>query len=188
MKLWDIIKTVGTGVISTMVPGGPFLVGAINEMLPDDKKLPNDATGDQVQHALDGLPPTDRARIMEKEFDVDITQIKESHSTVRAMLESDANNPQSTRPYIAKQAFHVIAFAIVTVVSIWAISILTDDPKAAKVVMDGWPFVVAVIAPFVVLLHSYFGVIKVEARDRLNAATGTQTPNIIGNLISAFKK
>jgi len=132
MKLWDIIKTVGTGVISTMVPGGPFLVGVINEMLPDDKKLPNDATGNQVVHALDGLPPADRTRIMEKEFDVDITTIKESHSTVRVMLEADAKNPQSTRPYIAKHSFHVVAFTIVVTISLWAYGIVKADTNCCE--------------------------------------------------------
>lgn len=188
MKLWDIVKTIGAGVISATIPGGALLVGAINKFLPEDKKLPSTATGTEVQSAIQSLPPDQQAELMEKEFEVDITQIKETHSTVRMMLDSDAKNPQSTRPYIAKQAFHVIAFAIVTVVSIWAIAILTDDSAMSKIVMDGWPFILAVIAPFVILLHAYFGIIKAEARDRLHAAEGNSKPPGLAGILSILMK
>jgi len=45
MKILDILKTVGGGLISTLVPGGGAIVELINGFLPDDKKLPSNATG-----------------------------------------------------------------------------------------------------------------------------------------------
>ena len=49
MKLWDIVKTVGSAALQVALPGtGSLIVGAVNELLPDDKKLPAGATGDDV--------------------------------------------------------------------------------------------------------------------------------------------
>ena len=188
MKLWDIIKTVGTGLISVAIPGAGLLIGAVNEFLPDDKKLPVNATGTELSNAVESLPAEQRASLMEKEFDVDITQIQESNSTLRVMLESDTKNPHTTRPYIAKGSFHVIGFTIVVTVSIWAYGVVQADAILVKAVMDGWPFILAVIGPLVALLLAYFGVLKNEHRDRLHAASGVSKPGGIAGLISAFVK
>ena len=77
MKLWDIVKKVGAGIISTAVPGGPLIVGAINEFMPDDKKLPESATGQQAQDAMAAIPAADRAALMDKEFEVEILVLNE---------------------------------------------------------------------------------------------------------------
>ncbi len=53
MKLLDVLKTVGSGLISTMVPGGLAIVSLINGVLPDDKQLPATATGGDAMMALD---------------------------------------------------------------------------------------------------------------------------------------
>jgi hypothetical protein len=185
MNIWDIVKTVGSGVLATM-PGGPLVLGAVNALLPDDQKLPETATGQQIGDAVATLPPEARAELLNKEFEVDITQIKESHSTVRVMLESDAKNPHSTRPYIAKHSFHVIAFAVVVAVSIWGYGVWTKDSTLVKAVVDGWPFILAVIGPFVILLRAYFGVLKNEHKNRLDAAGGKSTPSGIAGIISAL--
>ena len=97
-KLMDIIKTVGAGIIRETVPGGGLLLGAINAILPADKKLPDTATGQDIDYVIKGLPAESRAAILDKEFDVELTQIKESYSTLRVMLEQDAKNQHSTRP------------------------------------------------------------------------------------------
>ncbi len=189
MKLWDILKGVGSAVISNVVPGGGLLIGAINEMLPEDKKLPANATGTQVSATIESLPPDQKADVMKKEFDVDLIQIKESNETLRVMLDSDANNPHSTRPYIAKGSFHVVAFAIVTVVSVWAYGVLVSDDSMIKTVVEGWPWLLAVLAPLVVLLHAYFGVLKQEHKNKLDAATGgSATGGIVGVLHSLINR
>ena len=98
MKLWDVVKSVGSAVVREVVPGGGILVDAVNEFLPDDKKLPSNATGKDIDAAVSSLPPDQRARVMEKEFDVDLAHIRQSNETVRAMLEADAKAPHTTRP------------------------------------------------------------------------------------------
>jgi hypothetical protein len=188
MNLLDIIKNVGSAAVRTLVPGGGLILQAVNEFLPDDKKLPADATGDQVKAAAESLPPAQRAQLLEKEFDVEETQIKESNETLRVMLQSDASNPHSTRPYVVKHAFHVVAFVSVVVVCIWAYGITTKQADLVKAVTDGWPFVAVVITPFVFLLRSYFGTLARESRQRLDAAGGTPSPGVAGALMSLIKR
>ena len=188
MKFLDIAKTIGGGLLSASGPAGALVMGAINAFLPDGEQLPATATGDDVQSAVEQLSSADQARLLEKEFDVDITTIKEKHSTVRAMLESDAKNPHTTRPYIAKGAFHVIAFAIVIAVSLWAYAVGTTQTEMVTAIMEGWPFVLGVIGPLVTLLWAYFGVLKTEHKDRLQAAGGNPKPSGLAGLISAFTK
>lgn len=188
MKLLDIIKTVGAGIIRETVPGGGLLLGVVNELLPADQQLPTTATGQQIERAVDSLPPGARAEVLNREFDVEETQIRESHSTVRTMLESDAKNPHSTRPYIAKQSFHVVAFVIIVAVSVWAIGIFTKDDDLIKTIMDGWQFILAAIGPLVTLLWAYFGVLKTEHKNRLDAANGSSTPSGLAGILSAITK
>ena len=125
---------------------------------------------------------------MEKEFDVSITQIKESNSTVRAMLESDTKNPHTTRPYIAKGAFHVVAFVVIVTISVWAYGVFIRDDDLVKTVMGGWQFVLAVIGPLVTLLWAYFGVLKQEHKNKLDAANGSSTPAGIAGILSSIIK
>mgnify|MGYP001139236814 FL=1 len=188
MKLMDILKTVGGGLISTMVPGGPAIVSMLNEVLPGDKQLPETATGAQAQAAISKLPPTEQAAVMSKEYDVDITQIKQSNETLRTMLESDAANPQSTRPYIAKHSFHVLALVTLTVIAAWAYGVFTAKAEIVKAVMGGWPFVLAVVAPFVALLRAYFGMLKAEHKNKLDAAAGAPQPSGLSAVVSSLFK
>jgi len=189
-KLIDIIKSVGAGIIREVVPGGGLLIGAINAVLPADKKLPATATGQDIDYVIKGLPRDQRAAILNKEFDIELAQIKEGNATLRVMLEQDAKNPHSTRPKIALGAFRVVAFSCITVISVWSYGVLTGDSVLVKAVMDGWAFILAAIAPLTVLLQSYFGVLNAESRNRLDAANGTPTSGITGiaGLISSFIK
>lgn len=189
MKLWDIIKTVGTGIISEVVPGGSLILGAVNAMLPDDKKLPETATGAEMSTAIGKLPPDQQAEVLNKQYDVTIEEIRQSHDTLRTMLESEAVSPHTTRPYIAKGSFLVVAFAIIVAVSIWAYGVIESDDGIVKTVVDGWPFILAVTGPLIVILHSYFGVLKKESKDRLDAANGSAAPSGLAGLVSSlFKK
>lgn len=185
MKLLDIAKTVGAAVVRTMVPGGGLILQAVNEFLPDDKKLPADATGEQVIAATAALSSEQRASLLEKEFDVELTQIKEGNETLRVMLQADASSTHTTRPYIAKHAFHVVALVALVAISIWGYGVTTKQADLVEAITGGWPFVAAVIAPFVLLLQSYFGILKHEHRQRLNGGAEQSTPSGLGGILSA---
>lgn len=183
MKLLDILGKVGGAVVKTMVPGGGLIIDVVNEFLPDDKKLPADATGPDMQAAVDSLPPDQRAQLLGREFDVQI----EEHHTLQAMLQAEQGSTHTTRPRIALGSFQLVAFVTVVVVSLWAYAVAIENEKLVAAVVDGWPFVAAVIAPFVTLLWAYFGVLKNEQRNRLNAANGS-TAGPLGGIISKLIK
>ncbi len=182
MKLSDILTTVGSGLVSALVPGGPLLIAAVNEMLPDDKKLPANATGQQAASVINTLPADTRAQVLGKEFDVTI----EAHSTLRTMLETEQKSQQTTRPKIALGAFHVVSFVIIMVVSAWFIAVLQEDTETLSIIVDGWPFVLAAIGPFVGWLNHYFGILKTEQKNRLDAATGNLNANGLTGVIKSF--
>lgn len=186
MKLLDVLKTVGGEVLRSAVPGGGAILQLVNAALPSGAKLPDNATGSDALVNLSTLPEADRAALLGREFDVTLTQIKENNATLRAMLESDKQNPQSTRPLIARGAFHVTSFVIIVVVSMWAYGLTTKNTELVTAVVNGWPFVLSVVAPLVTLLLAYFGVIKNEHNSRLNAANGQSTSGIsaiVGQLL-----
>lgn len=188
MKLMDVIKTVGSGAVRELVPGGGLLIEAVNAWLPDDKKLPGNATGQDIEGAVDSLPSDQRAQLLTKEFDVDLTRIRETNETLRTMLESDAKNPHTTRPRIALGAFRVVAFANVTMVSAWAYGVFTEKTAVLNAVTDGYGFVLSVIGPLVAMLLGYFGILRGEQRNRLNAASGNSTPSGVGGILSNIIK
>ncbi len=187
MKLWDIAKRVGSGLLRDVVPMAGTIIDLVNDVLPGDQKLAGNATGDQVSAAVASLPPEQRAEVMDKEFEVELTQIKESHSTVRVMLESDARNPHSTRPWIAKGSFIVVALVTLIVTAAWAYSIFkADDPLSE--IRQSWAFMTALLAPLVTLLHAYFGILKTEHKNRLAAANGSATPSGLSGILSSILK
>ena len=188
MDLWSIVKTVGTGLISTMVPGGAAIVAGINAVLPKDKQLPANATGQQAMDAIDALPPAERAAVMNKQYDVTIEQIKQSHDTVRTMLTADATTPHTTRPYIAKHSFHVIAFAVITTTAIWAYAVLTKNTEMVTAIMNGWPFVVGVNGTLATLLLAYFGILKQEQKNKLDASNGVAQPTGLAGLLTTIMR
>lgn len=188
MDLWSIVKTVGAGAISALVPGGPFIVAAINKVLPDDQQLPENATGQQAQDAIASIPAADRAALMDKQFDVQIENIKQSHETLRTMLTADATMPQTTRPFIAKWSFLVIAFSITGTTLMWMYAVAIRDAVLVKTIMDGWPFLVGINGVLTTLLLRYFGVLQNEQKNKLDAAAGVSQPTGIAGLISQVLK
>ncbi|WP_167631567.1 hypothetical protein [Mariprofundus ferrooxydans] len=126
---------------------------------------------DQVMSALAAKPEL-VAQLQSEFIKLQMTEIQESGSTLRTMLESDAQNPHTTRPKIAYQAFQVVAAATLLIVVIFCYAVCMANEHMVKAIMDGWPFITALLAPFVYLLKAYFGILKVEHSNRLAAAVG----------------
>jgi len=188
MKLFDIIKNVGSAVVRETVPGGGLLLDAVNAVLPDDKKLPAEATGEDVARAVDSLPPEQRAQVLAKEYDVDIEALRQRGDTLRAMLESEAKSPHTTRPYIAKGAFQVVAACTLMAVATWCGGVWLNRPEIIDKAQNGAAFMLTVLGPLVALLYAYFGVLRKEQQNRLNAAHGKPAGSAIGELVGRFIK
>lgn len=188
MKLWDIIKTVGTGIISTAVPGGSLILGAVNAMLPADKQLPGVATGDEMSAAIGGLPADTQAALLDKQYDVKIEEIKQSHSSLQIMLKANAQSTHTTRPKIAYQAFQVVAFSTVAPTAVLCYAIVMNNVDMVNLIKELWVLLVALNAPLVTVLHAYFGVLTEDSKDRLNAAQGHKVSPVAGLVAKLFGK
>ncbi len=183
MNFLDIAKTVGAAAFSVAVPGGAAILATVNQLLPDEHKLPATATGHDIRGAVSALPPEQQAAILEKQFDVDVTQIKESHDTVRTMLTADAASTHTTRPHMALGSFYLVAFVTVVIVLGWLYAV-SKSADPLKEITDGWPFILALLGPFVTLMHAYFGVLKQEHRARLNGGAPAGIGGIIAGVLS----
>lgn len=188
MDLWGIIKQVGSVALQVALPGtGALIVGAINAVLPEDKQLPQHATGAEVQDALVHVPSEHRAALMDKQFDVDLERLRQTGESNRAMLAAEATSTHTTRPRIALGAFHVVAYAEIVAISVWAFAVMTSDDPLQNVT-DGWAFIVAVTLPLVGLLNAYFGILKTEQADKLNALNGAPAQSGLMRLVSSLIK
>ena len=188
MNLSDVLKTVGSAVVRNTVPGGGILVDVVNAALPAAMRLAADATGQEIEATIKTLPADKQAEILSREFDVQIEHIKQGNESIRAAIRADANDPHTTRPYIAKQAFHVVAFVIVTVMLLWSYAVFASKHGMVLQITEGWPFVLAILGPLVTLLWAYFGVLREEHKSKMNASNGMSSLGVLGTIAGLIKK
>lgn len=189
MNILEIAKRVGTGLVRELVPGGGLLIDTVNEFLPEGKKLPPSATGEMLETAAKGLPPEQQVILMLKQFDVEINATTQVNETLRSMLASEAITPHSTRPKIAYGCFWVAAISTSVIVLAWSYAVLIGDQAMIQAVTNGWPFVASITAPFVTLLWAYFGILKQEQKNKLDAANGISTAGkALDKIAQIFKK
>jgi hypothetical protein len=183
VNLIKLVARVGGQVFNSVVPGGAKILKTVNDFLPNDKKLNDNATGADIAERLDDIPEAERASLLSKQFDVKIEQIRQDGDSNRAMLTADATSTHTTRPYIAKHSFHLIALVSLVVIAMWSYAVGTENAVLVKSVMDGWRLVAAVILPFVLLLYAYFGILKKEHDAKLTAANGGSPQSGIFNAL-----
>ncbi len=186
MRLSDILKKVGAGIIKDAIPGGSVIMGVVNELLP--KKLPPNATGADLEAAIESLPPGDKAKILEKQFDVEITQIKEDGASNRAMLAAEMNSTHTTRPRVIILFSVVVSMITLYIVYLWGDAITEHKTALVLAIGNGWPMILALCAPFFVVINSYFGILRKESQNKLDAANGNPTSSVASTLISGFLK
>jgi len=172
MNFKDILKTVGTGIFKEVVPGGSAILGVLNEILPAGKQLSATATGAELAAQIDKLPESQRAKVLERQFDVEITELKEQGATRRAMLDAEAASGQSTRPKIAWGSFLITAFISGLVALALLLAVGMGKPDMVVAIGSAWPLITGILAPFIYLLRAYFGDLKGEHENRINAAQG----------------
>ena len=99
------------------------------------------------------------------------------------MLDTKVKSQHSTRPYIAKHAFHALALISILAVSAWTLALynqfqsideasINQAAAMAKSIENGWSFILSVIGSFVTLLMAYFGTLRKEKNDKLNSIYG----------------
>jgi hypothetical protein len=167
-NLLEIAKKAGAALIRDAIPGGALIIDALNAALPADKQLPPDTTGDTLAARL--------------------SQLELQANTTVAMLNAEAQSTHTTRPRIALGAFHVVATVTLTVIAMWAVAIARGDVAMLGAITGGWEFVLAAIVPFVGWLNQYFGILRDEHKNRLDAVNGAAPPRGLAAIVAAFKK
>lgn len=107
--------------------------------------------------------------------------------TLQAMLNAERTSQHTTRPQIAIGAFRILAFCSIAVVSVFVYAVIAGNDVMVSAVVNGWPFVAAIVAPFVGLLYAYFGILRKESKDRIEAGSGVKSTGLVGSLINVVK-
>lgn len=188
MDIWNIAKTVGVGIVSTMVPGGAALVSAVNAFLPADQKLPETATGQDMDRAITTLSANAKAELLSKQYDVDIAHIHANASATKAMLIAEASSPHTTRPYVIKHSFHLIALIALGIMFCFVWATIKGDPTVINVIIEAWPVVGVLVVPLIECIRRYFGILAKESADRQNAANGFPLQSGLAALAQKFVK
>jgi hypothetical protein len=178
-----------TGLLGIAATANPLIGGAlslVNGFLPADKKLPAEATGQDVQNAYDQMPPDMQAQIDER-AEVELAQIQASVDKLGHMVsvESASGN---TRPHIALLMAYVVALAITALMVIWGIAVWQHDANALKSLTDAWPLALAILATPTALLRAYFGMRTNEKKARYAAATGQPIAGVLGAVAGLLKR
>ena len=186
MKLSDILIKAGSTILKTLIPGSGLLIDSVNAFLPEDKKLPNDATGTQVSDAINTLPPDQRVLVLMKEYDVEIAEISSWTQVQSSLAEADKSGA-STRPKIALMMAKIVSFVVVAYSSALIIAIILDRVSMITSLSNTWPLMLAIIATPTLLLRAYFGMRSKEKENRYNVATGQSIqPGFLTGLLSNF--
>lgn len=186
MNLLKVLGKVGGSILADIVPGGHAILSVVNSFLPDDKKLPATATGQDIQSAVSSLPADQQAKLLTKEFDVEITSIQEHTKVIEALCDVDKTG-NTTRPTIAIMMSYIVAFSVVIVISVLAVSIIKNDIETIKAIGDSWPLIVAILGTPTALLRAYFGMRTKEKQQKYQAVSNTEAKSMFTDLAKAWK-
>jgi len=189
MDILGMLKTIGTGLLRNALP--PLSVVAfdlINKALPDDKKLSETSTGADAEKAILSLPPLERASLLEKKLDVEMTEIKEWSKVISALAEVDKTG-NSTRPEIAREMSKIIGFSVIATLTPLAYAITTGDSKMVDSINSAWPLILAIIGVPSGVVSSYFGKRTQEKAQKYQSLGGAAPAGgMISQIIGMFKK
>ena len=187
MNIGTIAAKVGTSLLKNAIPGVGFILDIVNEFLPDGKKLPDTATGNDLIKAVNSLPPEQQMQLMAKEFDVEIAEIEGHVKVMEALAQADATG-SSTRPKIALIMAYATCFAIISFISFVDIAIFNKDWETIEKLAGCWELIAVVLGIPSAVLTSYFGKRTKEKEARYALTNGGKKSNVIVDVISAFKK
>lgn len=156
MKFKDIIAGAAS-IAGTLNPALGAAIKAVNYLLPEDKKLPETATGNDVANAVDALPPEQKASLMESEIDLEKVRLEQQASVYIALSKADN---QETRAKIVLENSRVLCFVIVAF-AVW----LFVNPAIASSGAIWTAFAILTGAPATVLMN-YFGNLRKEHAQR----------------------
>jgi hypothetical protein len=186
MNLLSILGKVGGSILADVIPGGNAILKVVNGFLSDEDKLPEKATGADIQSSISKMNPQSQAELLDKQFDVKITEIKEHTKVITALGEVDKTG-NSTRPFIALLMAWVVSFAIVGLVVMLGVAINGKDTATVKAIGDNWPLVAALLGIPSGLLNSYFGKRTKEKQQKYQALTNTAPTSTLSGIVNLLR-
>jgi len=190
MKILKILGAVGKGVIKDFIPGyetAKEVIGAINAVLPGNKQLSENATGEEAMKAISELPAEQQAELLSKKFDVEISAIKGHTDVITVLAQADMAG-SSTRPYIAKCMCFVVCYTVIALNSAIFYAIVAGKHEVLKAIGEAWPLILAILGTPTALLKAYFGMRTEEKKTRANAALGVPVHMPTAGMISSVIK
>lgn len=177
MSLKSILGTVAN-VAGVINPAVGQAISIANKFLPKNKRLPEDATGQDVIESVESLPPGKRADAeRELVYALQETMVRENTEVVRALAEVDKTGA-STRPFIARGSFLICAFVVLLITSGVTYTLLDAGFDSADQVLQLGIGVAALLSPFVVWVNRYFGLRTREKESRAAVTMGQSVREI----------
>jgi hypothetical protein len=162
MKFSDVFQAIKpfASVAASFIPGGPAVVGLLNSVLPEDKKLPSAATGQQIMDAHSSLTSDQRSSLAEKKIDLKIAQEEGWTERYKAMTAADGH---STRPKIALEVARAFLVCYILIGAAMAWAIFEEMVSLESM----WPTLLAFLGIPLGILNKYFGELRKEQSNRL---------------------
>lgn len=187
MKISKILRK-AAGIAGIAFPPLGAAIEVVNEFLPADKKLPVSATGAEVEQAIEALPPAERAQILDREIQLEITESNNWREIVESLAKVDETG-KSTRPRIALIMAYVVAFAVLASVSAVLAAVFMQNESLLLAMSNTWPLIIAMIGTPTFLLRAYFGDRTKEKQSRYNMVQGKPAGGgAIETIIRAIRK
>lgn len=178
MNVLNILKEVGIGLISES-PIGKIAIPVINALLPDDQKLPINATGVDAEKIIKNLPPEQRLKIELAEIDLQKAEIEGMTTRYEAMCNSDG---QETRAKLVNKAMNALIWlSCLCLAGVGYVYVNEGAKTAFSVEMIG--VIAFILGPFAYVVRSYFGDLRVEAKSRHATIDVKQQP---GSILTNF--
>ena len=179
MDIKNILGKIG-GVVGTVNPAAGAVIGIVNSFMPEDKKLPLEASVEQIEEAITTLSPEQRD-VAVKKIEAEIARITEQGQTDRAEVNAGVQALEImsrvgsqwswVRPFCVV-ALTVASIAIgLGVVVLLGIAIWNKDKDSIAALAGNWALFFSVLYLFMEVVKSYFGLRTIERQSALQAST-----------------
>jgi len=181
MNIGSILKTVGMGLLSAS-PFGAVAIPLINAILPDDKKLSANATGDVAIAAIKQLPPEEQRKLNLAEINLLVKEEEGRTARYQAMTSSDGQETRAKQVNKAMNALIVISIAFMAATAY--VYVKHGAEAAFSIEMAG--VFLTVTGTFTYVIRAYFGDLRTETKSR--HATIDDKPQPLGLLASLLSR
>ena len=178
--LSDILKTAGTALLSA-TPFGAAAIPIINSFLPGDKKLAENATGQQAQSAINELPPELKIQLESQKIDLQKVQEQGRTERYKAMCQSDG---QETRAKLVNKAMNTLIILSLLFAAATAWVYMQNGAESAFSIEMAGVFI-TITGTFAYVVRAYFGDLRTETKSR--HTTIDEKPQPEGFLSKLFK-